>query len=87
MKTILGALALFIAMPVAAQTAPTAGDPHAGHSAQHQGMDHSQHEKGKHDCKECCEKMNGKDGKMECKDKKAEAKPAASEHDHGGHAH
>jgi hypothetical protein len=77
---ILGAIALIIAVPAAAQTAPAA-DPHA----QHQGMDHSQHGQGKHDCKECCEKMKGKDGKMECKDKKAEAKPAESGHDHGGH--
>ena len=87
MKTFIGAIALIIAAPVAAQTAPAA-DPHAQH-AQHQGMDHSQHEKGNHDCKECCEKMKGTDGKMECMDKKAEAKPApaASEHAHEGHAH
>ena len=84
MKTFIGAIALIIAAPVAAQTAPAA-DPHA----QHQGIDHSQHEQGKHDCKQCCEKMKGKDGKMECMDKKAEAKPAAaaSEHGHEGHAH
>ena len=84
MKTFIGAIALIVAAPVAAQTAPAA-DPHA----QHKGMDHSQHAKGKHDCKECCEKMKGKDGKMECMDKKAEAKPAsaASEHAHEGHAH
>jgi hypothetical protein len=87
MKTFIGAIALIIAAPVAAQTAPAA-DPHAGH-AQHQGMNHSQHSQGKHDCKECCEKMKGKDGKMECMDKKAEANPvaAASEHAHEGHAH
>ncbi len=35
MKTFIGAIALIIAAPVAAQTAPAA-DPHAGH-AQHQG--------------------------------------------------
>jgi len=88
MKTIIGALALIIAAPVAAQTAP-ASNPHAGH-AQHEGMDHSQHQQGKHDCKECCEKMMGKDGKMECVDKKVDGEPsaAASGHDgHGGHAH
>ena len=84
MKIFIGAIALIIAAPVAAQTAPAA-DPHA----QHKGMDYSQHEKGKHDCKECCEKMRGKDGKMECMGKKSEAKPApaASEHAHEGHAH
>ena len=86
MKMILGAFALVIAAPVAGQPTPAAG-PHAGHSAQHQGMDHSQHSQGRHDCKECCEKMKGKDGKMECKDKKAEAKPAEPGQDHGGHAH
>ncbi len=31
--------------------------------------------------------MKGKDGKMECMDKKADAKPAESEHSHEGHAH
>ena len=82
MKTFIGAIALIIAAPVVAQTAPAA-DPHAGH-AQHQGMDHSQHSQGKHDCKECCEKMKGKDGKMECMDKKADAKPADPEHSHEG---
>ena len=39
MKTFIGALALIIAAPGVAQTAP-ATDPHAGH-AQHQGTDHS----------------------------------------------
>ena len=88
MKTLIGAIALIIAAPMAAQTAPAA-DPHSGH-AQHQGMDHSQHQQGKHDCKECCEKMKGKDGKMECMDKKADANtatPDASAQAHEGHAH
>ena len=84
MKIILGALALVIAAPALGQTAPAA-DQHAGHHAQHQGMDHTKHQKGEHDCKKCCEEMKGKDGKMECKDKKADAKPAESGHDHGGH--
>ena len=82
MKTILGAIALTLAFPAFAQSAPAA-DPHA----QHKGMDHSQHGQGKHDCKECCEKMKGKDGKMECMDKKAEAKPASADSGaHQGHA-
>jgi Spy/CpxP family protein refolding chaperone len=86
MKTIIGALALILAAPVAAQTA-SANDPHAGH-AQHQKMDHSQHQQGKHDCKECCEKMKGKDGKMECMEKQGEAKsPASAGPQQGGHAH
>lgn len=78
MKTIFGAIALTLAVPAFAQTAPAA-DPHA----RHQGMDHSQHGPTKHDCKECCEKMKGTD-------KKAEAKPASAgagaHHGHGGHA-
>ena len=81
MKTLLGAIALALAVPAFAQTAPAA-DPHA----QHKGMDHSQHQQGKHDCKECCEKMKGKDGKMECMDKKGEAKPASTDAStHQGH--
>jgi len=75
MKTLIGAIALVIAVPVAAQAAP-ASDPHAGH-AQQQGTDHSQHQQGKHDCKACCEKMKGKDGKMECMDEKAGAGTAS----------
>lgn len=82
MKTILGAIALTLAVPAVSQTAP-APDPHA----HHQGKDHSQHGQGKHDCKQCCEKMKGKDGKMECMDKKAEAKPASADAStHQGHA-
>ena len=89
MKMIFGALALALAVPAAAQTGPAADAP-AGH-AQHQGMDHSKHQQGKHDCKECCDKMKQSGGKMECMDKKGEAKPAAPSsggHDgHEGHAH
>ena len=78
MKTLIGAIALVLAVPAVAQTAP-ATDPHAGHAEQG---------KAKHDCKECCEKMKGKDGKMECMDKTADAKPADPEHNlEGGHAH
>jgi hypothetical protein len=83
MKMLVGAFALIIAAPVAAQTAPAA-DPHAGH-AQHQGMEHSQHQQGKHDCKECCEKMKGKDGKMECMDHHGDDKSSAASQ-HEGHA-
>lgn len=82
MKTIIGAIALTLAVPAFAQAAA----PQADHS-QHQSMDHSQHKAG-HDCKECCEKMKQKGGKMDCMDKKGEAKPAASEAGaHQGHAH
>ena len=85
MKMILGAIALTFAVPAVAQTAP-ARDPHAGHSMP-AGIDHSQHQQGKHDCKECCEKMKGKDGKMECMDKRGEAKPASTDASaHQGHS-
>ena len=85
MKTILGAIALTFAVPALAQAAPAA-DPHAGH-AMPAGMDHSQHQQGKHDCKECCEKMKDKDGKMECMDKQGDAKPASSgASTHEGHS-
>lgn len=88
MKMIFGALALALAVPAAAQSAPAgAPDPHA----QHKGMDHSKHGQGKHDCKDCCEKMKSKDGKMECMGKKGEATsaaPASGGHEaHSGHAH
>ena len=57
MKTLIGAISLVLAVPAAAQTAPA-----ADHSV-HKGMDHSQHQSGKHDCMDCCKKMKGKDGK------------------------
>ena len=82
MKTIFGAIALTFAVPAFAQAIP-ATDPHAGH-ARHKGMDHSQHAGAKHDCKECCEQMKGKDGKMDCM-KDESGKTAAQTH--GGHAH
>ena len=90
MKTLIGALALIIAAPVAAQTATPPVAPSATGQMDHSKMDHGQHMQGKHDCKECCEKMKGKDGKMECMDKKADAKPASSadaDGGHEGHAH
>ena len=78
MKMIIGALALALAVPAAAQTAPAA-DPHAGHqmSAQMQGMDHSQHQQGKHDCKDCCDKMTPSGGKLAGLDTTGDATPAA----------
>lgn len=72
-KMIFGAIALAIAVPAYAQTAP-AKDEHAGH--------HS----AKHDCKQCCEKMKQQGGKMECMEKKGETKPVGSPADHQGHS-
>ena len=87
MKMFFGALALALAVPAAAQTAPS-GAPDA--HAQHKGMDHSKHGQGKHDCKDCCDKMKQSGGKMECMDNMGEAKsaaPASGGHDaHTGHA-
>ena len=75
MKIILSAIALTLAVPAFAQTAP-APAPQA------------EPEKGKHDCKECCEKMKQQGGKMECMDKKDEAKPAgAGQAGEAGHNH
>ena len=87
MKMLIGALALIIAAPVAAQTAtpPTAPSPMG--QMDHSKMDHGQHMQGEHDCKACCEKMKGKDGKMECMDMKADAKTAQPESAHEDHAH
>ncbi len=82
MKMLIGAIALTLAVPAFAQTAPAA-DPHA----QHKGMDHSQHKDGKHDCKECCEKMKGKDGKMDCMKDEAEKAGSAQQDHQDGHAH
>ena len=76
MKTLIGAIALAIAVPAVAQSAP-ATDPHAGHA---------EPGKAKHDCKECCEKMKDKDGKMECTEHPGEANPDESGHaGHQGH--
>lgn len=90
MKTLIGAIALTLAIPATAQTLPAATDPHAGHQtmdhSQHKGMDHSRHA-AKHDCKECCEKMKQQDGKLACMDKKDGAKAAAPAAQHSGHAH
>ena len=86
MKTIFGAIALTFAASAFAQAAP-ATDPHAGH-AQHQSLDHSQHSGAKHDCKECCEQMKGKDGKMDCmKDEAGKTAAPAPAQTNGGHAH
>lgn len=97
MKTLIGAIALILAAPLAAQAAPAA-DPHAGHGkpAQHQGMDHGKmnHGEAGHDkdcCKpDCCAEMKRQGKAMDCC-KKAAAKsgePKAADHSgHGDHDH
>ena len=86
LKTMLGAVALLIAAPVAAQTAAPA-DPHAGHAPQHHGTDHGKMNHSNKDCckdgkHDCCKEME-QSGKKDCCDE-AKAKAAASE---SGHAH
>nr|WP_294847790.1 hypothetical protein [uncultured Sphingomonas sp.] len=89
MTLFFGALPLALAVPAGAPSAQ-AGDPHADH-AQHQTMDHKQHQQTAPDGKDCCDKMTQSGGKMECMDKKGEAKaaaPQASDHQaHSGHTH
>jgi len=77
MKTLIGALALILAAPVAAQTAPVA-NPHADH-AQHQQTPGAPSEH-KMDCK-CCDKS--KDA-AQMKDCCAEHAEHAGEH--GSHS-
>lgn len=84
MKTIFGALALVLAAPVMALSAP-ATDSHA----QHGGMQHGAHRSTQPDGNTCKVKAKGPDGKMVCKDKPAPKAPAsAPDHKaHQGHAH
>jgi hypothetical protein len=64
MKTLIGAFALILAAPVAAQTAPAPDADHAQHHSK--GAEH------KMDCK-CCEQMLKQHaGKMDCGDEHAE---------------
>ena len=97
MKTIIGALALILAAPVAAQAAPAA-DPHAQHKGMdhskmdHSKMDHSGHDKGcckdenKDGKMDCCEKMKQQGQAMECCKKADADKGSAKAADHNGHA-
>lgn len=98
MKTILGALALVLAAPVSAQTAPAAANPHAGHAQHHAGgqqahgamnhdaMNHADHSKMMQECQKAM--AEGK-----CKEhcaammKQHAATPAATADAHEGHAH
>ena len=86
MKTIIfGAMALALAVPAAAQTAP-ATDPHAGH-AQHQaagqqGQKHQDHAQNMEEMHKHCQEMMTQHGKMD-----QGAKPGAtSAPPAGGHA-
>ncbi len=88
MRVLLGALALAIATPAAAQSAPPA-DAHAGH-AQHaeeqRGQPQPSHpsEHTEH-MKDCCEKMRQQGQAMECCDKyHEEAGDAPADHSQHG---
>lgn len=89
MKTLLGALALVIAAPVAAQTPAAA--PHADHTghSQQQPQKPSQPAGDDHhmsDCKDCCDKMKKHGGKMDCCDEHRDsATKAPAEHSHHSH--
>ena len=88
MKTLIGAIALVVAAPAAAQTVPAA-EPHAGH-AQHEQQGQSGHGEHKMDCckdgkhKECCEKARQQGKKMECCAKHGESQ-AGGQQGHSGH--
>lgn len=92
LKTVLGALALVIAAPVAAQPAP-AGDPHAGHAEhgqqgneQQQQQGHQEHGRHMMDCcKDCCDEARQEGKAMACCDKHGEAAPEGSA-DHSQHS-
>ena len=63
MKMLIGAFALILAAPAAAQTAPA---PEAEHAQHHpKGAEHKMH------CK-CCDEMKQQGGKMDCHDEHAE---------------
>lgn len=94
MKILFGALALALAVPAAAQTAP-ATDPHAGHSqhqqkgtaGQHGGMGHD-HAKMMEECKKAAAEGKCKEhceAMMKQHAKPASATPKADSHE--GHAH
>ena len=86
MKTVYGALALLIAAPVTAQTAPAA-DAQAGHSQHHQQGQaghqhgHSGQQQGQH--KECCKQVNGR---MECQMMKGHGSQHGGHSQHQGHS-
>ena len=100
MKTLFGALALLIAVPAAAQTAP-ATSPHAGHAqhgqqhgqhggtAHHDGMAHQDHAKMMDECKKAMTEGKCKEHceAMMKQHGAAVAAPAAKPEAHQGHAH
>ncbi len=98
MKTVFGALALVLAVPAIAQTAPAA-DPHAGHAghaghaqhgtaSQHGGMNHADHAKMMEECKKAIAEGKCKEHcEAMMKQHDAAAAPADKAPGHEGHAH
>ncbi len=85
MKTLIGAIALVITAPVAAQAAPAA-NPGSAH-AQHQPQDEGGHSEHKMDCCKdckagCCDRMKRQHG---AKASPAKADAAESHQGHDGH--
>ena len=85
MNYLVGAMALLLAAPVAAQTAP-ATDPHAGH-VQHQQHGKADHSKHQADCckdaakhQECCVEAAQQGKKMDCCAKGADKAGASQGH-------
>lgn len=91
MKMMLAAIAMTIASPAFAQTAPA--DAHAQHTGQQGTADHSQHsgheghdmaggccEKNADGKMACCEKMKAEGKTMACCEKAAAETPAADPH-------
>ena len=88
MKTIIGAIALVIAAPVAAQTAPAgAQGGHAQHQQQgqmqHGQMDHSRMQHGQPGQHGCCKQVNGR---MECPMMKGHGGQQGGQSQHQGHS-
>ena len=85
MTTIIGAIALAIASPVGAQTAPAEAQAgHTQHQQQGQGQhQHGQpgHQQGQH--QGCCKQVNGR---MECQMMKGHGSQQGGQSPHQGHS-
>lgn len=85
LKSLLGALALIVAAPVAAQEAPAAADPHAGHAEHGQQHGEMQHPDAPGQagqmmdcCRKCCDQAPAEGKKMSCCDESGDEQGEAS---------
>lgn len=94
MKTIIGAIALIIAAPVAAQgnAGPNPHAEHEQHQDQQQGEStadhHGHHGHGEHEmdcCKDCCDTDGQQGTQMDCC--AAHRDDGGTEQDHSAHGH